>query len=214
MFQGGWLLEGIGRLVPLVLSLSVHEWAHAYAAFRLGDDTAALKGRMTVNPLAHIDPIGTFLLPLLGIPFGWAKPVPINPARFRRDISMGAGVTLSAAAGPFSNLVLAVLCAGVCGVLVRFHVISIFDGAGHLLMTTMEVNVLLCLFNLLPIPPLDGSRIIDGLLPFRYRRFWARFTSVSWLAIAIMMIFGVMLLAVPMLMLEESLQDLVRFLAG
>jgi Zn-dependent protease len=173
MFQGGWLLESIDRLVPLVLSLSVHEWAHAYVAFRLGDDTAALEGRMTVNPLVHMDPIGTFLLPLLGIPFGWAKPVPINPARFRRDISMGAGVTLSAAAGPFSNLVLAVLGAGLCGTLVRFHVISMYHGVGHLLMTAMEINVLLCLFNLLPIPPLDGSRIVEGMLPFRFRRHWA-----------------------------------------
>ena len=83
-----FILDRLRIWVPLVLSLSVHEWAHAWSAWRLGDDTAARMGRMTVNPLAHIDPVGTLLLPLLGVPFGWAKPVPVNPARFRRDIHM------------------------------------------------------------------------------------------------------------------------------
>src|SRR5579872_3573193 len=110
MFTHVNLLHGLMTLVPLVLSLTVHEWAHAYSAFRLGDDTAARMGRMTLNPIPHIDPIGTILLPMLGIPFGWAKPVPITPTRFRRDISMRAGIMITAAAGPLSNLVLAVLC--------------------------------------------------------------------------------------------------------
>src|SRR5689334_23219884 len=110
MLQGGSLLAGIKYLIPLILSLTVHEWAHAYSAFRLGDDTASRQGRLTLNPIPHIDPIGTILCPLLGIPFGWAKPVPVNPLRFNRGVSMRTGMMITAAAGPLSNLVLAVLC--------------------------------------------------------------------------------------------------------
>src|SRR5262245_7955094 len=97
MFTSNWLLERVMLLVPLILSLSVHEWAHAYSAHRLGDDTARQEGRLTLNPVAHIDPIGTLLLPLLGIPFGWARPVPVNPIRFRRDVSMRTGMMITAA---------------------------------------------------------------------------------------------------------------------
>src|SRR5262249_40137549 len=107
MFTGPWLLERILYLIPMVLSLTVHEWAHAYPGFRLGDDTAAREGRLTLNPLPHMDPIGTFLLPLLKVPFGWAKPVPVNPLRFRRDVTMRTGMMITAAAGPLSNLALA-----------------------------------------------------------------------------------------------------------
>ena len=79
-------------LIPLVLSLTIHEWAHAWSAHRLGDDTAKMQGRLTLNPVSHIDLVGTLLLPLLGIPFGWAKPVPVNPTRFRRGVKMSTGM--------------------------------------------------------------------------------------------------------------------------
>src|SRR5580698_8792478 len=122
MLSGVSLLQGIKYLIPLILSLTVHEWAHAYSAFRLGDDTAARQGRLTLNPIPHIDPFGTILCPLLGIPFGWAKPVPVNPVRFNREISMRAGMMITAAAGPLSNLVLAVLCSALAGLLGRFQI--------------------------------------------------------------------------------------------
>src|SRR5262245_44252220 len=103
------LLERVFMLVPVWLSLSVHEWAHARAAFRLGDDTAARQGRMTLNPLAHIDPIGTLLLPLLGVPFGWARPVPIDPHNFAPGVNLAKGMAITAAAGPLSNFALSAL---------------------------------------------------------------------------------------------------------
>src|SRR5215470_8697034 len=123
------LIQRIASFIPILLSLTVHEWAHAWTAWKLGDDTAKLLGRVSLNPIDHIDPVGTLLLPLLGIPFGWAKPVPINPLRFRSTVSMPMGVLLSVAAGPISNLLLA---AGACVVLVgltRFAGPHIF-GAG------------------------------------------------------------------------------------
>src|SRR5262245_5114479 len=103
------LLDRAIAFIPVLLSLTVHEWAHAWTAWKLGDDTAKLQGRVSLNPIDHIDPVGTLLLPLLGVPFGWAKPVPINPVRFRATVSMPMGVLLSVAAGPISNLVLAAL---------------------------------------------------------------------------------------------------------
>src|SRR5512134_1879423 len=111
------LQRGLLLLPPLLLSLSFHEWAHAWSAHKLGDDTAERMGRLTLNPLAHIDPLGTILLPLLGVPFGWAKPVPVNPARFRRGVHMGRGMMITSAAGPLSNLLLATVCAVLFGLL-------------------------------------------------------------------------------------------------
>src|SRR5512143_3587864 len=112
-FNETWLADQIIVLIPLWVSLSVHECAHAWAAWRLGDDTARLLGRMTLNPMAHVDPIGTLLLPLLGVPFGWAKPVPVQPHRFRRTVSMRTGMMITALAGPLSNVLLAAIGLGV-----------------------------------------------------------------------------------------------------
>jgi Zn-dependent protease len=216
MLTGPWLLRGLMFLVPLVLSLSVHEWAHAYTAYRLGDDTAERQGRMTLNPIVHIDPIGTILLPLLGIPFGWAKPVPINPLRFRRDVSMRAGIMITAAAGPISNLLLAVVLSVAYGLLLRFGVIAGYgDGAaGSLLTKAIVLNLALCLFNFIPVPPLDGSRVADGLVPYRYRHLWDQFTRYSWLALLLVIVVGGSLLTVPLSWIYGHLQALIWALAG
>ena len=120
-------------LIPLLLSLTVHEWAHAWSAYRLGDDTASMQGRLTLNPIAHIDPVGTLVLPLLGIPFGWAKPVPVNPTRFRRGVNMSTGMIITAAAGPLSNVVLALLSAVAFGLIARFSPAwRVGSATGHL----------------------------------------------------------------------------------
>ncbi|MEZ4316351.1 MAG: site-2 protease family protein [Myxococcota bacterium] len=166
-----WFLSRLVVLVPLILSLSVHEWAHAWMAFRLGDDTAMLQGRLSLDPLVHIDPVGTVLLPLFGVPIGWAKPVPVNPMRFRK-VSASLGMALVAAAGPASNLALAMLAFGVHTVLPGGPVRDAVFGMVFL-------NVALAVFNLLPIPPLDGSRIADHWMPRSLRSTWDSLGTVG-----------------------------------
>jgi Zn-dependent protease len=179
-FDQNWLVNTLLMLIPLWLSLSVHECAHAWVAWRLGDDTAARLGRLTLNPLAHIDPVGTLLLPLLGIPFGWAKPVPVQPQRFRPGVPMRKGMMLVAIAGPIANLILATICIVCFATLARFYPVAIAlgratergAGLGRLLEMMIFLNVLLAAFNALPIPPLDGSRVADALMPRAFRPAW------------------------------------------
>jgi Zn-dependent protease len=169
------LAQRVMTLIPLLLSLTVHEWAHAWSAYRLGDDTAAMQGRLTLNPIPHIDPVGTLILPLLGIPFGWAKPVPINPTRFRRGVNMSTGTMITAAAGPLSNVVLAMLSAVALGLIARFSPEMMTGGrmgVAGLLGSLIVINVTLAIFNMIPIPPLDGSRVVDGLIPQGWRSIW------------------------------------------
>jgi Zn-dependent protease len=194
-------LHRVMMLIPLWLSLSVHEWAHAFAAYQLGDDTADQQGRMTVNPLAHLDPVGTVFLPLMGVPFGWAKPVPVEPTRFRSDVSMSAGIVITAAAGPLSNVLLAGLTYLVLRTLrpVIDPESSALAGAfSALLMQLLTVNIVLAIGNLLPIPPLDGSRIVDGFIRFEHRAAWARFATASGYVLAGLITIAMMLWGVRM----------------
>lgn len=171
------LLMRLTLFVPvLILSLTVHEFAHAWSAWLLGDDTAEREGRMTLNPLAHIDPVGTLLLPALGIPFGWAKPVPVRQNRFRREVNMATGMMLTSVAGPASNVVLAALSAVIYGLMLRWapETMMANDSVAAFLGAMLQVNVALAIFNMLPVPPLDGSRVVEWLLPYRYRGAWER----------------------------------------
>ena len=175
-FSPEGLLRAALRIILFLLSLSVHEFAHAWAAWRLGDDTAARMGRLTLNPFAHADPVGTFLLPLANAPFAWAKPVPVQPRLFRRGVSMARGDILVSAAGPAANLVLGLVTAIVLGLLIRFAPASLSAGQGvsELLIQLMQVNAGLLVFNFLPFPPLDGGHVAGNLVPYRHRETWDR----------------------------------------
>lgn len=138
--------------LALVLSLAVHEFAHAFVADRLGDPTPRRYGRVTVNPLKHLDPFGTLLLLIAG--FGFAKPVPINPNNLGRW-----GTLWVAAAGPISNILIALLAAGLLAVLPPSDLVL------RVLLYVLSINIVLAVFNLIPIPLLDGSRILGALVP-------------------------------------------------
>src|SRR5204862_4069867 len=164
----------------LLFSLPVHESAHAWTADRLGDPTARLLGRVSLNPLVHADPIGTVLFPLLamfgGVPLiGWAKPVPVVVQHLRRQ---RRDYVLVAAAGPASNLVLALAAATVLALLpvspVRIGQPNVSAPVAALLSRAVQINVLLAVFNMIPIPPLDGGNVVGGLLPKSLARFYDR----------------------------------------
>jgi Zn-dependent protease len=202
-------------LVPWILSLSVHEWAHAWSAYKLGDDTASREGRLTLNPISHIDPFGTIIAPLLGLPIAWAKPVPVNPLRFRRDVTMKAGMMITAAAGPISNLILAVALAVLYGLMIRFGMPVDPKGAAYfLIVNTILLNVSLMVFNFIPIPPLDGSRIVDGLLPYRLRPQWEQFQRFGFLVLLALVFFGSSLLAAPIRAVMGVIVKVIGAVAG
>ncbi len=159
---------------PILAALTIHEFAHGYIAWRLGDPTAKMQGRLTLNPIAHLDPIGTLMLFIFY--FGWAKPVPVNPHYFRHPRTDMIWVAL---AGPASNVVLAFLLGVVLQALLQFNLIEPY-GAFYSMMTIgVFINLMLAFFNLLPIPPLDGSKVVAGLLPIEYLDFWERFERVG-----------------------------------
>jgi len=152
-------------LVPVILfSLTIHEYAHAYVAHKLGDDTAKRLGRLTLNPLKHLDLIGTILLLL--VHFGWAKPVPVDPSNFKNPKK---DMLYVAIAGPISNLITAVFAAVFLKLIVfntsMGSVFSIAEPVTQILIWLIFISVVLAVFNMLPFPPLDGSRVLYGLLP-------------------------------------------------
>ena len=161
-----WLIVS---LLVLVCSLTVHEMAHAWTADRLGDPTARLLGRVSLNPIVHVDPVGTLLLPLVafvsGLPIiDWAKPVPVNP---RALADPRRGFVLIAAAGPLANVGLAVVAAAVARGMAAVAPGALAGPLWAGLRLATGLNVLLALFNLVPVPPLDGGNVLGGLLPAR-----------------------------------------------
>jgi Zn-dependent protease len=181
-----WLLQA-----PILLfSLILHEYSHGFVAWHRGDDTAALSGRLSFNPLDHIDPIGTIALPILcvlkGLPmFGWARPVPVNPALLRDPRWDGLKVSF---AGPLSNILLATVAA--VGVrLVAASSPSAAGLGGPLFMScyfALEINLLLAFFNLIPVFPLDGSKVLAAILPDRWLRIYEEHTPYGGLIVLVL----------------------------
>ncbi len=173
-------MEAVLLTAILILSVVVHEVAHAWQARREGDPTAERLGRLTLNPIPHLDPMGSFVVPLAlhlsgaGFIFGWAKPVPVNPANFRDPVAGDIRVSL---AGVVSNLILAVLATLAAAIFVKLAGVlgaaAVFQYLARLAFTAVFINLILAFFNLIPIPPLDGSHVLFHLLPrplaLRYR---------------------------------------------
>jgi Zn-dependent protease len=183
---------------PLLLAITVHEVAHGYIAYRKGDYTAKLLGRLTLNPIRHIDPIGTVLFPLMlalsgtGVIFGWAKPVPVNSFNFK---SPKKDMVLVSLAGPVSNFLLAMLFA------LLLRILLWVPGAGGssvlvplavMLQFGIRISIILGVFNLLPIHPLDGSHIVEGLLPAQKAQAYSRLAPYGWMILIGLMFTGIL----------------------
>lgn len=190
-------------LLPVVIaSLSLHELAHAYVAWRLGDPTAKELGRLTLNPIAHLDPLGTLMFALTallaGVPFGWAKPVPVDPRNFRRPKE---GMALVAVAGPVMNFLLALVALAV------LRHVGLGGRAFEVVALAYLVNVILGLFNLIPVPPLDGSRVVGVLMD---NATYARWISLD--AVGMLIVFGAFFLFQDefTIVLESALDQVTR----
>ena len=147
-------------IAVFLTALTIHEFAHGYVAYILGDDTAKRQGRLTLNPLKHLDLFGSLMILFAGV--GWAKPVPVNPYNFRK---MKTDMALTAVAGPASNFAIAIVAAIFFRVLTGYYDFTMNNLTTVFLFLLVQINVLLGLFNLLPVPPLDGSKIIGGFMP-------------------------------------------------
>jgi len=178
----GWLLTALYRIPGIIIGLSFHEWAHAYAAYKRGDPTARNLGRMTVNPVAHIDPIGILMLLIAG--FGWARPVPVNTRNFKNPRKDEIIVSL---AGVTTNFIIAFLFTGVLFAVAFFTESEI---AYRLIMNVIYINLGLFVFNLLPIPPLDGFHVFQSLftriLGYRFFQFLERYGTVILIGILVL----------------------------
>ncbi|MBM7854684.1 Zn-dependent protease [Desulfohalotomaculum tongense] len=152
----------IGIMLPaVVIGLTFHEYAHAWAADKLGDPTARYMGRLTINPISHVDPIGLLMLFFAG--FGWAKPVPVTP--YRLTGSMRRSLMLVSIAGPATNMIIAITASLLFGLAATFNSVPLIE----IMKNIITINVVLAVFNLLPVPPLDGSKILAGILPGEQR---------------------------------------------
>ncbi len=200
-------------ILPVIFAITVHEVAHGWVALRCGDKTAWMLGRLTLNPIKHIDPIGTILVPGLllisftGFIFGWAKPVPVNSRNLRNPKRDMAYV---AVAGPAANILMAIIWALIARVAVTINIESVSLPLIYMGAAGITINLVLALVNLLPIPPLDGSRIMSSLLPNRWSWRYNQLERFGFIILIAMLYTGVLssILGYPLFFLQNMFYDL------
>ena len=214
LFRYGFSSEVVIGLFATVFivfcTLPIHEYAHALVATKLGDDTARLKGRLTISPFAHIDIMGALMILLVGV--GYAKPVPVNPRKFKNP---KAGMALTAFAGPLANILMAIffmILANICNVLYSSNPALVIEVSCIFFTSAATINVSLAVFNLLPIPPLDGSRIVNLIIPAKYYFKIMQYERYIILGVFALVFLGV--LDVPLSFLTNVLMKAVSFVAG
>ena len=189
----GALFSLLASIPGVLIAITFHEYAHGLAEYKLGDNTAKDEGRLSLNPLAHLDPIGTLMLVFAG--FGWGKPVHVDPRNYTRKISMEKGEAIVSLAGPLMNIILAFIFTLI------YCAIYKFAGAGFLHSTmgsvlmlmifyTISINVGLGVFNLIPLPPLDGSKIIMPFLPYKAKEWFVNNEQIFYLVFVVLWITG------------------------
>lgn len=166
------LLSLLLSIPGVLIAITFHEYAHAYSAYKLGDDTAKLQGRLSLNPLKHMDPIGIIMLLFLG--FGWGRPVQIDSRNFNRNISLSKAEAIVSIAGPLANFILAILFSIITIIVIKFELLAACSVRVALtilkiLKSIIAINIGLGLFNLIPLPPLDGSKVLMHFLPYKAR---------------------------------------------
>lgn len=188
----GAFLALVLSIPGMLIAITFHEFAHAWVADKLGDDTPRRQGRLNLNPLSHLDPVGVILLLTAG--FGWGKPVQINPNNFNRTVSLRKGNALVSLAGPVINFILAIIFSVIYGLLLAFCSNFLLTTAGGILATviqyTISINVGLGVFNLIPLPPLDGSKVLVNFLPYNARRWFLEKETVFHIIFLVIWITG------------------------
>ncbi|WP_373017184.1 site-2 protease family protein [Thiomicrorhabdus sp.] len=201
--------------LPVIFAITVHEVAHGWAASKFGDQSARMLGRLTLNPIKHIDPIGTIVVPLAllmlgGFIFGWAKPVPVNARNFKRPRHDMAWVAM---AGPFSNLIMAILWAIVIkiGVTIQSSVPEVGLFLTYSGLAGVSINLILLVLNLLPIPPLDGSHVVSALLSPRLAWQYNRIAPFGFIILIVLMVMGLLtpILIGPYTFIQQLIYSLV-----
>ena len=177
------ILSLLLTLPAVLIAITFHEFAHGIVAYKLGDDTPRIQGRLNLNPLSHLDPIGTIMLVFAG--FGWGKPVEINSNNFNRNIKMPVAEAIVAAAGPIMNFILAIVFAIIYAILWKFADSFLATQAGNIILLLIRaciiINLGLGIFNLIPLPPLDGSKIIGGFLSYNVRNWFERYYYIFYI---------------------------------
>ncbi len=186
----GLLLSAPGVLI----AITFHEFAHGYAAYKLGDDTAKNQGRLNLNPFTHLDPIGTLMLLVAG--FGWGKPVQVNPLKYTRKMSMEQGEAIVSVAGPLMNFIIAIICTIIYCAIYKFANIAFINSTSGnvillLISSTIAINVGLGVFNLIPLPPLDGSKVIMPFLPYKAKQFFERNGQIFYIIFILIWVTGI-----------------------
>ncbi len=189
----GMLFSLLISVPGVLIAITFHEFAHAFVADKLGDDTARREGRLSLNPLDHLDPIGTVLLLFAG--FGWGKPVHVNPTNYTRKMSMEKGEALVSIAGPAMNFILAIIFAILYyGIYKLTSTAFLLSTTGEIVMdliaATVSINVGLGLFNLIPLPPLDGSKVIKPFLPYNIKQWFINNEQIFYIVFVVLWITG------------------------